>query len=184
MLADYWTGEPVTDVTVDVSAVKTGGRPEREVNLPRPVGVTVATFLMLMAATWAWPAIFLIAAEEIPPTWVVLSMGVTTLLGIIAAIAMFMLRKWSVLLYAVTTFIVAALVVAVRPEAWRIGAAVGVAATLRKAAYLGSFYEYSFETALGPVFVVSSDLARPLAAGAQTTLGLGEHGVSVVAQDG
>ncbi len=74
--------------------------------------------------------------------------------------------------------------VAVRPEAWRIGAAVGVAATLRKAAYLGSFYEYSFETALGPVFVVSGDLARPLAAGAQTTLGLGEHGVSVVAQDG
>ncbi|MBS0453606.1 MAG: ABC transporter ATP-binding protein [Proteobacteria bacterium] len=73
--------------------------------------------------------------------------------------------------------------VAVRPEAWRIGAAVGVEATLRKVAYLGSFYEYSFETALGPVFVVSSDLARPLAKGAQTTLGLGEHGVSVVAQE-
>ncbi|MBS0341583.1 MAG: ABC transporter ATP-binding protein [Proteobacteria bacterium] len=73
--------------------------------------------------------------------------------------------------------------VAVRPEAWRIGAAGGVEATLRKVAYLGSFYEYSFETALGPVFVVSSDLARPLAAGARTTLGLGEHGVSVVAQE-
>ena len=71
--------------------------------------------------------------------------------------------------------------VAVRPEAWRIGAAVGVDATLRKVAYLGSFYEYSFETALGPVFVVSSDLARPLAVGAQTTLDLGDHGVSVVA---
>jgi len=73
--------------------------------------------------------------------------------------------------------------VAVRPEAWRIGAAVGVEAVLRKASYLGSFYEYSFETALGPVFVVSGDLARPLAAGARTTLGLGDHGVSVVAQD-
>jgi len=70
--------------------------------------------------------------------------------------------------------------VAVRPEAWEIGAAVGLPATLRKAAYLGSFYEYGFDTALGPVFVVSADLSRPLVAGAQTTLSLGDHGVSVV----
>ncbi|REM41592.1 ABC transporter ATP-binding protein, partial [Mycobacterium tuberculosis] len=35
-------------------------------------------------------------------------------------------------------------------------------------------------TTLGPVFVVSSDLSSPLAAGAQTTLSLGAHGVSVV----
>jgi len=71
--------------------------------------------------------------------------------------------------------------VAVRPEAWRIGAGEALAATLRKAAYLGSFYEYSFETALGPVFAVSADLGRPLAVGEQTALGLGEHGVSIVA---
>jgi len=70
--------------------------------------------------------------------------------------------------------------VAVRPEAWLIGAAIGLPATLRKAAYLGSFYEYAFDTALGPVFVVSTDLARPLATGAQTTLSLASHGVSVV----
>ena len=73
--------------------------------------------------------------------------------------------------------------VAVRPEAWRIGAggaADGLPATLRKAAYLGSFYEYGFDTTLGPVFVVSTDLSRPLAAGAQATLSLGAHGVSVV----
>ncbi|RZL95493.1 MAG: ABC transporter ATP-binding protein [Variovorax sp.] len=70
--------------------------------------------------------------------------------------------------------------VAVRPEAWQIGAAIGLPATLRKAAYLGSFYEYTFDTELGPVFVVSRDLARPLAAGAQTTLSLASHGVSVV----
>ena len=70
--------------------------------------------------------------------------------------------------------------VAVRPEAWRIGEPDGLPATLRKAAYLGSFYEYGFDTALGPVFVVSADLARPLAAGVQTTLSLGEHGVSMV----
>jgi len=73
--------------------------------------------------------------------------------------------------------------VAVRPEAWRIGAAVGLAATVRKATYLGSFYEYMFETELGPVFAVSHDLAHPLAAGGQTTLSLASHGVSVVAAD-
>lgn len=70
--------------------------------------------------------------------------------------------------------------VAVRPEAWRIGAGEALPATLRKAAYLGSFYEYSFETALGPVFVVSADLSRPLAVGDRTALGLAEHGVSIV----
>ncbi len=70
--------------------------------------------------------------------------------------------------------------VAVRPEAWLLGSAVGIDATLRKATYLGSFYEYVFDTALGAVFVVSYDLARPLAAGVKTTLSLGNHGVSVV----
>ncbi|WP_395320320.1 ABC transporter ATP-binding protein [Variovorax sp. UC74_104] len=73
--------------------------------------------------------------------------------------------------------------VAVRPEAWRIGGADatgGLPATLRKSAYLGSFYEYGFDTSLGPVFVVSTDLSSPLAAGAQATLSLGAHGVSVV----
>ncbi|MDH6592979.1 iron(III) transport system ATP-binding protein [Variovorax sp. TBS-050B] len=76
--------------------------------------------------------------------------------------------------------------VAVRPEAWRIGAAgaaEGLPATLRKAAYLGSFYEYGFDTALGSVFVVSTDLSRPLAAGAEATLSLAAHGVSVVPAD-
>ena len=72
--------------------------------------------------------------------------------------------------------------VAVRPEAWQIGAPAGLPATLRKASYLGSFYEYGFDTALGPVFVVSSDLSRPLAPGAETLLALRQHGVSVVPQ--
>ncbi|MFT3717507.1 ABC transporter ATP-binding protein [Pseudorhodoferax sp.] len=72
--------------------------------------------------------------------------------------------------------------VAVRPEAWRIGAPGGLPATLKKAAYLGSVYEYSFDTPLGSVFVVSPDLENPLAPGAQTALGLGTHGVSVVQQ--
>jgi len=70
--------------------------------------------------------------------------------------------------------------VAVRPEAWYIGAAVGLPAILRKAAFLGNFYEYAFDTALGSVFVVSTDLAHPLAAGAETHLSLTSHGVSIV----
>ncbi|MDM0075879.1 ABC transporter ATP-binding protein [Variovorax sp. J2P1-59] len=70
--------------------------------------------------------------------------------------------------------------VAVRPEAWYIGAAVGLPAILRKAAFLGNFYEYAFDTALGSVFVVSTDLAHPLMAGAETHLSLTSHGVSIV----
>ncbi|WP_399678761.1 ABC transporter ATP-binding protein [Xenophilus sp.] len=81
--------------------------------------------------------------------------------------------------YAVPTGVVK---VAVRPEAWQIGAAIGLPATCAKASYLGNGYEYSFDTPLGPVFVVSGDLMRPLAPGAQTVLGLGQQGVSVVPQ--
>ena len=72
--------------------------------------------------------------------------------------------------------------VAVRPEAWQLGVASGLPARCAKVAYLGSFYEYEFETALGAVFVVSPDLARPLAVGEDTQMGLGSHGVSVVMQ--
>ncbi len=84
--------------------------------------------------------------------------------------------------------------VAVRPEAWLIeaegrilgaGAAnrsssAGLSARLAKAAYLGSIYEYTFETALGRIFVVSPDLDRVLAVGSDATLRLAGHGVSVV----
>ncbi len=70
--------------------------------------------------------------------------------------------------------------VKVRPEAWQIGAAIGLDATLRKVSYLGGSYEYGFDTAIGPVFAVSADLQHPLAPGAHTVLTLGSHGVSVV----
>jgi iron(III) transport system ATP-binding protein len=71
--------------------------------------------------------------------------------------------------------------VAVRPEAWTISPpGQGLAGRLRKSAYLGSVYEYTFETELGPVFVVSSDLTHALAAQAEVGLSLGQHGVSVV----
>jgi iron(III) transport system ATP-binding protein len=72
--------------------------------------------------------------------------------------------------------------VAVRPEAWQIGAAgaAGLAGKLEKLAYLGSVYEYTFATELGPIFVVSPDLAHPLFVGQNVSLSLTEHGVSVV----
>ena len=72
--------------------------------------------------------------------------------------------------------------VAVRPEAWRIhrqGAGM-LPARLDKRAYLGAVYEYTFETALGHIFVVSSDLDNVLAVGDEVQLSLGVHGVSVV----
>ena len=71
--------------------------------------------------------------------------------------------------------------VAVRPEAWHIGAAgTGLAARLNKLAYLGSNYEYTFATELGAIFVVSPDLTHVLRLGASVGLGLADHGVSVV----
>ena len=72
--------------------------------------------------------------------------------------------------------------VAVRPEAWQVGpAGEGLSAKLAKAAYLGSNYEYTFETELGPIFVVSPDLDHVLAPGDVAGLRLAGHGVSIVA---
>ncbi len=76
--------------------------------------------------------------------------------------------------------------VAVRPEAWQIHRAddagsPGMPGKLLKLAYLGSFFEYTFETALGSVFVVSRDLTDVLPLGAEVRLTLAGHGVSVVA---
>ncbi len=71
--------------------------------------------------------------------------------------------------------------VAVRPEAWLIhrdGA--GLAAKLVKSAYLGSVYEYSFDTELGRVLVVSPDVSERLHGGQAVGLSLAGHGVSVV----
>ena len=71
--------------------------------------------------------------------------------------------------------------VAVRPEAWHIGAAgTGLAAGLNKLAWLGSNDEYTVETELGAIFVVSPDLTHALILGASVGLSLADHGVSVV----
>jgi iron(III) transport system ATP-binding protein len=75
--------------------------------------------------------------------------------------------------------------VAVRPEAWLLSReATGsdvLAGKLLKLAYLGGFYEYTFATELGDIFVVSHDLDNPLAVGDSVGLRLGSHGISVVA---
>jgi iron(III) transport system ATP-binding protein len=74
--------------------------------------------------------------------------------------------------------------VAVRPEAWLIGPpGSGMEGRLKKAAYLGSTYEYTFETELGPIFVVSPDLAKVVPIEADVGLSLADHGVSVVRAD-
>ena len=72
--------------------------------------------------------------------------------------------------------------VAVRPEAWQIHrTGDGMAAKLVKSAYLGSFFEYSFDSELGKIFVVSPDLTDVLPLGVEVKLSLAPHGVSVVA---
>jgi len=73
--------------------------------------------------------------------------------------------------------------VAVRPEAWQIGApgGEGLAATVQKCAYLGSFLEVTLATALGEIFVVAPDVRHSWAAGERVTLQLAGRGVSVVA---
>jgi iron(III) transport system ATP-binding protein len=71
--------------------------------------------------------------------------------------------------------------VAVRPEAWVVGPrGQGLDARLAKLAYLGSNYEYTFDTALGAIFVVSPEVGQVLSLGSDVGLQLGGHGVSVV----
>ena len=71
--------------------------------------------------------------------------------------------------------------VLVRPQAWVIGEpGSGLPARLLRRTYLGSHFEYSFETSFGPVLVVCADLARPLDPGVERGLSLSDPKVSVV----
>jgi iron(III) transport system ATP-binding protein len=72
--------------------------------------------------------------------------------------------------------------VAVRPEAWQVMAAREgrLAAKLIKSAYLGNAYEYTFDTELGAIFVLSADVEHVHAVGQVLSLGLAGHGLSVV----
>jgi iron(III) transport system ATP-binding protein len=72
--------------------------------------------------------------------------------------------------------------VAVRPEAWAVLPAgrTPLAAMLTKSAYLGNCFELSFDTELGSIFVLSRDVGMAHSPGERCSLGLSDHGVSVV----
>jgi iron(III) transport system ATP-binding protein len=72
--------------------------------------------------------------------------------------------------------------VAVRPSAWQVlGPGIGeLAAAVAKSAYLGGHREYTFETALGPIFVATATDGALLQPGTAASLRLPGHGVSVL----
>jgi len=71
---------------------------------------------------------------------------------------------------------------AIRPEAWQVRppGAGALAATVARTAYLGSARETTFDTELGPIFVVSADQGSVMKAGDSASLDLGQHGHSVL----
>jgi iron(III) transport system ATP-binding protein len=71
--------------------------------------------------------------------------------------------------------------VSIRPEALRIADDSPLRGTIRKAAYLGSVMEYTIDTRIGELFVVSTDVDRPRAEGEEVGLALTGHGVVVIA---
>jgi len=77
-----------------------------------------------------------------------------------------------------------AVTAAIRPEAWTVVSAQGASFTgvLQKKAYLGSTLELTFDTELGSLFVVTSDLSHDWSLGMSLGLSLTGRGVSVVSQ--
>jgi iron(III) transport system ATP-binding protein len=72
--------------------------------------------------------------------------------------------------------------VAVRPEAWTLAREpAGLIGTITKSAYLGGFYEYTLQTELGDIFVVSHELDAPFGVGDKVGMSLKKTGISVVA---
>jgi iron(III) transport system ATP-binding protein len=71
---------------------------------------------------------------------------------------------------------------AIRPEAWIISppGEAGLSGIVSKKAYLGSVYELTVDTGLGPIFVVSSDVDSAWQLGDAVSLSLPSRGVSVV----
>jgi iron(III) transport system ATP-binding protein len=71
---------------------------------------------------------------------------------------------------------------AIRPEAWTINPPGddGLPGVVSKKAYLGSVREFTVDTSLGSIFVVSPDAASDWFQGDAVTLHLPERGVSVV----
>jgi iron(III) transport system ATP-binding protein len=72
--------------------------------------------------------------------------------------------------------------VAIRPEAIELhhDGRAPIAATVRKASYLGQLMEYTLDTSIGPLFVISTAVDRPLDVGAAVGVALANHGVVVI----
>jgi iron(III) transport system ATP-binding protein len=72
--------------------------------------------------------------------------------------------------------------VSIRPEAIELTPANGAAlsGTIRKAAYLGGTMEYTLESDVGTLFVVSTDVAQPLSIDARVGIALAGHGIALV----
>src|SRR5436190_7942955 len=75
--------------------------------------------------------------------------------------------------------------VSIRPEAIELRAADeadgGLTGNVRKAAYIGGLMEYTVDTSIGQLFIVSMAVDRPLAVGAAVSLVLANHGVVPIA---
>jgi iron(III) transport system ATP-binding protein len=72
--------------------------------------------------------------------------------------------------------------VAIRPEAieLRRDGDAPVAAIVTKASYLGQLMEYTLDTPIGSLFIISTAVDRPLAVGATVGVALANHGVVVI----
>ncbi len=73
--------------------------------------------------------------------------------------------------------------VAIRPQAITLRADArgeSLRGVVRKATYLGSHIEYSVETPIGELFVISGDVARPIAKDSDVSVGLSQQGVTLV----
>jgi len=72
--------------------------------------------------------------------------------------------------------------VAIRPEAieLRPHPDAPLSAIVRKASYLGQLMEYTLDTPIGSLFVISTAVDRPLAVGAEVGVALANHGVTVI----
>ena len=72
--------------------------------------------------------------------------------------------------------------VAIRPEAieLRHDGDAPLSATVKKASYLGQLMEYTLDTPIGALFVISTAVDRPLAVGASVGVALANHGVVVI----
>ena len=70
----------------------------------------------------------------------------------------------------------------IRPEAITFSPQDGapLKATVRKAAYLGGLMEYTLDSSIGELFVISTAVDQPLAVGSGVGIALAQHGVVVI----